>query len=385
MKFSVLLDLPYFDIIATCAIDPMHNLFLGTSKHMMEVWQKANIINAKDVAVIQDKVNSMIPPSDVGRIPAKISSNFNDFTADEWKNWTLIYTVYALNDILPTQQMAMWELYVRACTILCTRVIITENLKLAHTLLIQFNRLIEQILGPEHCSINMHLHCHLAESVLKFGPIYNGILGSYSTNNHSINVQVMRKFTLHQSLEKYVLDCDFISNEYENIVSNLGSHFSNACSGSLKLQQLDSNVYKVLLAQRFGNASDLSYNADNKDQLCGRINEGALSDLQHDTMTRLYTSLYVNTSISHVSRLFLRAADVELHSTNEHYSSSLSISKTSNCVYALNTSLTPPRNQLCSIEYFLKHAISFKNTGTVKPSQHTFSGFKFFLNSNKNT
>ena len=239
LRFSVLLDLPYFDIIATCAIDPMHNLFLGTSKHVMEVWQKANIISAKDLGVIQDKVNSMIPPSDVGRIPAKISSNFNDFTADEWKNWTLIYSVYSLNDILPPQHMAMWELYVRACSILCTRVITAENLTLAHSLLLQFNSLFEQILGPEHCSINMHLHCHLAESVLNFGPIYsfwcfsyeryNGILGSYSTNNHSINVQVMRKFTLHQSLEKYVLDCDFISDEYkENIMSNLGSHFSNA-------------------------------------------------------------------------------------------------------------------------------------------------------------
>ena len=158
----------------------------------------------------------------------------------------------------------------------------------------------------------------------------------------------------------------------------LCSHFSNACSGSLKLQQLDSNVYKVLSAQRFGNASDLSYNADNKDKLCGRIYKGALLDLQHDTMIRLYTSLYVNSSISHVSRLFLRAADVELHSTNEHYSSSLSISKTSNCVYALNTSLTPPRNQLCSIEYFLKHTISFKNTGTVKPSQHITAYIQWF-------
>ena len=135
------------------------------------------------------------------------------------------------------------------------------------------------------------------------------------------------------------------------------------------MQQLDSNVYKVLSAQRFGNASDLSYNADNKDKLCGRIYEGALLDLQHDTMIRLYTSLYVNSSISHVSRLFLRAADVELHSTNEHYSSSLSISK---------ASLTPPRNQLCSIEYFLKHTISFKDTGTVKPSQHISAYIQWF-------
>ena len=59
MRFSVLLDLPYFDIIATCGIDPMYNLFLGTSKHMMEVWQKANIINANDLAAIQDKVSTI--------------------------------------------------------------------------------------------------------------------------------------------------------------------------------------------------------------------------------------------------------------------------------------------------------------------------------------
>ena len=71
LQFSVLLDLSYFDIIATCAIDPMHNLFLGTSKHVMEVWQKANIISAQVLGIIQDIVNSMFLPSDFGRIPAK--------------------------------------------------------------------------------------------------------------------------------------------------------------------------------------------------------------------------------------------------------------------------------------------------------------------------
>ena len=158
-------------------------------------------------------------------------------------------------------------------------------------------------------------------------------------------------------------------------MSNLGSHFSNASTGSLKWQQLDYNVYKVLSAQRFGNASNVSYNADTKEKLCGCIYEGALSDLQHNTMIR---SLYVNSSISHVFRLFLRAPDVELHCTDEHYSSSLSSSTTSNCVYALNASLTPPRNQLCTIDYFLKHTITFKNTTTAKPSQHISAYIQWF-------
>ena len=63
--------------------------------------------------------------------------------------------------------------------------------------------------------------------------------------------------------------------ETSHFMSNLSSHFSNASTGSLKLQQLDYNVYKVLSAQRFGNTSNVSYNADAKDKLCGPVYKGA--------------------------------------------------------------------------------------------------------------
>jgi hypothetical protein len=36
-RYSVLLELVYFDPIRMTALDPMHNLFLGTAKHMMSV------------------------------------------------------------------------------------------------------------------------------------------------------------------------------------------------------------------------------------------------------------------------------------------------------------------------------------------------------------
>ena len=34
-RYSCLLDLPYFDAPRMLCIDPMHNLFLGTGKHML--------------------------------------------------------------------------------------------------------------------------------------------------------------------------------------------------------------------------------------------------------------------------------------------------------------------------------------------------------------
>ena len=35
-RYSCLLELPYFDPVAMCVIDPMHNLLLGTAKHMVQ-------------------------------------------------------------------------------------------------------------------------------------------------------------------------------------------------------------------------------------------------------------------------------------------------------------------------------------------------------------
>ena len=37
-RYSVLLDLPYFDPPTMLALDPMHNLFLGTGKRMINIW-----------------------------------------------------------------------------------------------------------------------------------------------------------------------------------------------------------------------------------------------------------------------------------------------------------------------------------------------------------
>ena len=37
IRYSVLLTLPYFDVIRFHVVDPMHNLFLGIAKHTVKV------------------------------------------------------------------------------------------------------------------------------------------------------------------------------------------------------------------------------------------------------------------------------------------------------------------------------------------------------------
>ena len=38
-RFSVLHNLPYFDSVRSYPVDPMHNLFLGTAKHVIQMWK----------------------------------------------------------------------------------------------------------------------------------------------------------------------------------------------------------------------------------------------------------------------------------------------------------------------------------------------------------
>ena len=44
IRYSCLLQLPYWDPVKFSAVDPMHNLFLGTAKHLMHVWFHQNMI-----------------------------------------------------------------------------------------------------------------------------------------------------------------------------------------------------------------------------------------------------------------------------------------------------------------------------------------------------
>ena len=47
LRYSVLLELPYFDVVRYSVIDPMHNLLLGTAKHysfnlegLLDTWRQ---------------------------------------------------------------------------------------------------------------------------------------------------------------------------------------------------------------------------------------------------------------------------------------------------------------------------------------------------------
>ena len=218
VRYSVLLCLPYFDPIRYTVIDVMHNLLLGTGKHMFSLWVERDILTTRMLSDLEHRISTFRVPADVGRLPSRIGSLYGSFTAAQWRNWITIYSPVVLKGILPDSHLRCWLLFVRACCILCLRVITETEINSADLFLLHFCKKVEEIYGCEACTSNMHLHLHLKECFKDYGPAhsfwcfsferYNGILGSYHTNKRSVEVQFMKKFCTEQAIHSLSIPPD---------------------------------------------------------------------------------------------------------------------------------------------------------------------------------
>lgn len=204
VRYTVLLSLPYYDAIRFCIIDPMHNL-LGSAKTFVKPWVHTLGTSSDHVLpLIQNEVDKFVTPSGFGRLPRKVESGFANFKAAQWKNWILIYSIVCFKSVLSPTQYLMWLVFVQACSLLCSRAITQDGIILADRLIHEYCCLFEEEFGKEQCYPNLHLHCHLKNCLFDFGPAtafwlfsferMNGLLGSFHTSNHAVEIQLFRKF-----------------------------------------------------------------------------------------------------------------------------------------------------------------------------------------------
>lgn len=299
VRVSCLLDLDYFDPIRMTPIDPMHNLFLGTAKHMISVWKTKMILKDSDFLVIQEKIEKIFCPSDIGKLPKKFSSSYGSFNADQWKNWTLLFSVYALKDVIPDEHLECWRKYVLACRRLCSRYISLGNVKVADGLLVSFCKKFEQLYGVDFVTPNMHLHGHLLDCLFDFGPIYsfwlfsfereNGILGSYPTNRKSIETQIMKKYLKESWAREKQSDFD---DDFLCLFNDLTKFHSDSVRGTLHQQlkstQHTSNVEKASIQINLQSVDWSNNNGIFTKKYKGEI----LTDVELNELQNMYSFLY---------------------------------------------------------------------------------------------
>jgi hypothetical protein len=120
---------------------------------------------------VQEKVDAVPVPTNIGCIPGKIGKSFSSFTADQWKTWVTVFSPYALYGILPDIHYRCWLKFVKACGLICTPLVGLGDVASSYSVLLDFCRKFEKLHGKHRVTPNMHLHIHLADCIFVYGPV----------------------------------------------------------------------------------------------------------------------------------------------------------------------------------------------------------------------
>ena len=120
VRYSPLLDLEYYHPIQFCAIDAMHNLFLGTAKTFMRLLlqhkdkrTREDLLNDDKMAIIDQRLSEFKQGLTDEWVVENMKSNMGTLTAAEWRHWTLVSSAYCLHGLIPAQYLNVWEHFVR--------------------------------------------------------------------------------------------------------------------------------------------------------------------------------------------------------------------------------------------------------------------------------
>ncbi len=374
LRYSILLSLPYFDPVRFTVIDPMHNLFLGSGKHAFEVWVDNGLITKKHLARFEEMIRKFVVPNDAGRIPSSIGSGYGGFTANQWSNWITVFSPILLKEVLPNEHLRCWLMFVRACYLLKSRVINKCDVQSADLLLLHFCKEFQRLYGESACTPNMHLHTHLKDCLLDYGPPhafwcypferYNGILGQYHTNRRAIESQLLKKFCHSQA--------------YVNGDIPLAEFYDYIPTESMKQReriQRDTNDYDHVHMPssplRFIASFALSTKSVIKPLNPFKIK--ALSSEHARQLQEIYNQLYPSKSVAHMSHFYHEYGRVSIDEDiigsekpgpNNHSSATIAaywpVSGESLSRIDYN------ERRVGTVQYYVQHTIEFHSDGSIE-------------------
>ena len=381
-RYSVLLQLPYFDPPTMLAIDPMHNLFLGIAKHHLKrIWMSMGLLDDSKFDCIQKRIDNIVVTPDIGRIPCKIKSGFSSFTAEQFKNWVNHFSIIALRDILPSSHLECWRHFVLACRIICLKSLTTNQVKLADALLLQYCKRVERMYGKDVVTPNMHYCCHLESCITDFGPAhnfwlfsferFNGVLGQLPNNNRSIEVQMMRRFQLDTQSTSFCYP-ELFQNKFKPVLPP--QYYESPETVAECSMSVESNTSQASSSQASSPTvapSRWSHEAVNGLHLPSAYRVVSLSSSAREQLKELYSELYakplaeinVCTIVHKYSTVKLGTISLGSYKSRSQTSSVL-LAQWNPKLFGLNSATNVGSDyelRPLQIKYFVKHSMSIRN------------------------
>ncbi|KAJ1529963.1 hypothetical protein ONE63_006691 [Megalurothrips usitatus] len=210
---SLLINLPYFNMIDGFFLDVMHCIDLGIFKSFLSKWMTDYGYGyyIKDSSKeIDRRLKTLHPPVELRRHPRELSER-KRYTARESHNWLMYYCVPVLTGILDERYLKVWLLLIQAVYLLTQTDISINQINCADVLITSFLIQTQNLYDVTDMSFNLHILKHLVAHTMRWGPAFassaycfedgNGRLKRIIHSNQGIPHQVIRAFSWEQSLQ----------------------------------------------------------------------------------------------------------------------------------------------------------------------------------------
>ncbi|OAD65888.1 hypothetical protein PHYBLDRAFT_175632 [Phycomyces blakesleeanus NRRL 1555(-)] len=261
----------------------------------MEKWRSSGLITDAHLAEMQLDADKIVLPEDYTPLGTKIGHGFPFMNADKWKSWYLVYSPVLLRGRLPEAHLSNWTTFVNACQYLSMPSISTAHLDEAHQSLEAFCRECEKLYKVPFLLPNMHLHLHLRETILNFGPVYGYWLFTFERCNGK---QAFAPFCTSLALKGNI---SMDESKYEHLLEYFRKTYNDQTLVHYR-QAGHSNNFVNNWIQKFESIDLLGqiYKSKTKNQ-CGSLMQ-ALFETSDGRSTKPYAGqiqyLFVNTAVN---------------------------------------------------------------------------------------
>lgn len=255
VKGPSFLNFIVYNFINAMAIDQMHCVYQGMMKKLMTLWFDTKHRNHPAslfpyINLIDATIKKISPPSFVNRSPRTVS-DYKYWKAYELKSFLLVYCLPVLDNIMSTSYFEHLKLFIYGITLLSSSSVSREMIETARRVLTEFVIQFEHLYGAKYMTCNLHLLLHLADDVLKFGPLwvsscfpfenFNGMLAGFVHGSKNPELQISTAITYlffsSEMKDKYIKQQSYSYNFCQKIMKS-GTH-------RRKLKKINDNVYVV--------------------------------------------------------------------------------------------------------------------------------------------
>lgn len=260
---SCLINMFFFNIPSGFVPCSLH--LMGVAKQFFGYWfdstRKLYSLNTEDIKLIDEYIKKVKVPKKVTRITRSISER-KLWTAREWENWTMYYSIPILLHFPKMLDYAIhWAKFVEAYFILNKDNIRPDELTAAHTLLLEFQCYAQYYYTESSMSYNVHLLKHLTQSVVDWGPLWahtgycfengNGVLKKKIHAAKGVISQVCRSVCMEycETILRENLP-DIVEDDDDSYLQNFIDHLDEKSN-------LPTTTVKIDSARFFGNTTSV--------------------------------------------------------------------------------------------------------------------------------